>query len=79
MTHFDYDKAPAQYLGVVWFPTCILRFVQRTNKDGAHVRILQQLWETRIMNPSGYAVYIQNPGQTEWRDIPLEVEEKCDD
>ena len=31
------------------------------------------------MNPSGYAVYIQNPGQTEWRDIPLEVEEKCDD
>jgi hypothetical protein len=68
-----------KFHGLVWYPTVGLRFVERqvyvediiqpTTK-----RILQQQWETRIVNNSGNMGMIQNPHYSQWRDIPLEAE-----
>ena len=35
-------------------------------------RILQQMWETHVMNQSGQPHEIYNPSLTQWRDIPVE-------
>jgi hypothetical protein len=91
-TYLDYDDEiiilDAQFHGVVWIPTVLLRFVERQIEAlpgvSSHVvrasskRILQQAWETHIMNRPGHAVLITNPNLTEWRDVPLTKENEDD-
>ncbi len=70
--------------GLVWYPTVGLKFVERqVEEPTAHPnvgrltsrRILQQQWETRIVNNARHSTQIINPYYTQWRDIPLETEE----
>jgi len=79
----DWDSPDCQaskFQGLVWYPTVGLRFVERQGEEPTshpHVskvtskRILQQQWETRIVNNAGTMVNIVNPFYTQWRDIPL--------
>ena len=67
--------------GLVWYPTVGLKFVERQvyveeySAAPATRRILQQQWETRIVNNAKHLPHIVNPYYTQWRDIPLETEE----
>ena len=82
----DWNQAKcreSKFHGLVWYPTVGLRFVERqVEMPTAHEnvatlqsrRILQQQWETRIVNNPGNMSMIQNPNYTQWRDIPLETE-----
>lgn len=70
------------FIGLAWVPTVCLRFVEREvtehirphERTSHKVRVLQQMWETAVMNQSGRLVEIENPCLHEWRDIPV-VEE----
>ena len=69
-----------EYVGLAWIPTVLLRFVEREEEtfiDPHHAksevtRILQQMWETHVINQSGQPHEIYNPSLTQWRDIPVE-------
>lgn len=68
--------------GVAWIPTVLLRFVEREEHeyiDPHHaqvksVRILQQMWETSVVNNSGTMQHVINPGKRGWRDVELRDE-----
>ena len=87
----DYDDPlileDQRFHSVVWVPTVVLRFVQREKVIETHhpnvggtkrVRILQQQWETQIMNRTD-SVSIPNPNLQQWRDVPLFKEEDEDE
>lgn len=72
-----------RFAGIVWFPTAVLRFVERqvefdTGQPGIvetqSRRILQQQWETRTVRNANTLQHIKNPNYTQWRDVPLEEE-----
>jgi len=80
--YVDWNEPAVQkdaFSGIVWFPTAVLRFVNR-DVYIEHVattqnrRILQQQWETRTVRNSGTLQQIKNPHYTQWRDVPLEDE-----
>lgn len=70
--------------GVVWMPTVLLRFVEREiyhpidphHEDIETIRVLQQMWETGIVNNSGTMKNVVNPGKRQWRDVPTHDEEE---
>lgn len=79
----DWDEPECRkgaFHGLVWYPTAGLRFVERqvestTAPHGwTSRRILQQQWETRIVNNARSMENIVNPHYTQWRDIPLVIE-----
>lgn len=73
---------------IVWIPSVCLRFVERDNHNATYefqdtTRILQQRWETHIMNRSGtdnkhgfgpVPKSVTNPNLEQWRDVPVEEE-----
>lgn len=62
--------------GVAWIPTTVLRWVERQDYPDHHkYRVLQQLWETHVINNTGHAVHISNPNYTQWRDVPFVADE----
>jgi len=79
------DKAvqSERFAGIVWFPTAVLRFVERQVEEPTEHpnvartssrRILQQQWETRTVRNANTLQHIHNPSYTQWRDVPLEKE-----
>ena len=79
----DFTSADVQksaFSGIVWFPTAVLRFVEReiptpsSETVARTARILQQQWETRTVRNANTAKNIHNPSYTQWRDVPLEKE-----
>jgi hypothetical protein len=66
-----------EYVGLAWIPTVLLRFVEREEEvfiDPHHTSsktglVLQQMWETAVMNQSGALVHVFNPSLTQWRDV----------
>jgi hypothetical protein len=72
----DWDEEECRkgsFHNLVWYPTAGLRFVERQLEDRT-ARILQQQWETRIVNNVRSMENIINPHYTQWRDIPLVIE-----
>lgn len=72
-----------RFAGIVWFPTAVLRFVERQFEENTEQptfrrmvsrRILQQQWETRTVRNANTLQHIKNPNYTQWRDVPLEEE-----
>lgn len=72
-----------RFAGIVWFPTAVLRFVERqftvdteqpTFAKVVSRRILQQQWETRTVRNANTLQHIKNPNYTQWRDVALEEE-----
>lgn len=62
--------------GVAWIPTVVLRWVKRQDAPDEHpYRVLQQLWETHIINNTGQLSQVYNPGYQQWRDVPLVEDE----
>lgn len=84
----DYDdeliKTDVAFHDVVWVPTVCLRFVEREGAELTYdpsvqkitmTRVLQQKWETHIMNRTGRDNHQTiNPNLNQWRDVPLEEE-----
>lgn len=59
-----------KFHGIVWMPTSKLRWETHHDDIGELTRILQQIWQTNMVNQSGTLIYIVNPYLSEWRDIP---------
>lgn len=58
--------------GVAWVPTTVLRWIQRRDYPDEHqYRVLQQFWETHVINNASTLVNVHNPGYNQWRDVPL--------
>jgi len=58
--------------GIAWIPTTVLRWINRRDyPDENQYRVLQQLWETHVINNSGATSSVHNPSYSQWRDIPL--------
>lgn len=69
--------------GVCWMPTVLLRFVEREvvealtpheEPDIYTEKILQQMWETGIVNNTGHMQHVLNPNKHMWRDVPVQDE-----
>ncbi len=62
--------------GVCWVPTTILRWIERQDyPDQQKYKVLQQYWETHVVNNSGTLSQIHDPGYTQWRDVPTVASE----
>jgi len=58
--------------GVAWIPTTVLRWIERQDYPDHHpYRVLQQMWETHVINNSGTLLKVHNPGYNQWRDVPF--------
>ena len=74
-----------KFHGVARVPTVLLRFDEReiTHPIDPHhakievVKILQQMWETSVINNSQTLEHIVNPGKRIWRDV--EVRDESED
>lgn len=83
-TYFDYDNPHFDTnAGIAWRPTSRLRQVRSRIWDDTlnterETLILQQVWETHIVNRVRSLDSIRNPGLSEWRDVEVYATEASD-